>query len=130
MSTQRPSLSIFHRFLEFVWNPGIILFDDEFGHCGPLHWRQRLNLFNDFLWAHAFCYYTQNDWLSKGLLASEILDSFIFHHNLVLCWCPARIWYLGPCKNNFETTGVILTFSKERQCQKNGVGKMKLPASL
>jgi hypothetical protein len=33
----------------------------------------------------------------------------------------------GSRKNNFETEGVIPTFSKERQCQKNGVRKMKLP---
>src|SRR5579872_1409086 len=61
-----PFLRIFHRFLEFVWNPGIILFDNEFGHCGPFRWRQRLDLFNDFLRAHAFYNNTQNDWPSNS----------------------------------------------------------------
>ena len=64
-----PRFGIFHRFLEFVWNPGIILFDNELGHRGPFHWRQRFNLLDDFLCAHAYCHYTQNGWVSKGVLA-------------------------------------------------------------
>jgi hypothetical protein len=43
-----PGFGIFHGFFEFVWNPGIIVFHDKFGHLRPFVCRQPFKLLNDF----------------------------------------------------------------------------------